>query len=289
MDIEDQEVADIEDSSDSSAVNEDGENYEDAARNLGWTPEDEFQGDPDKWIDAKEFVDRGQHMMPILKANNRRLQRELSSRDTKMSALQKKVEESDRALQALEKHYTEANKRAVENAKLQLKEELREARASGDVDEELGILDKLEELRGSDKPDKSEEPDNTGEPAADPAFEQWLQSNDWFGIDRKKTKAITRIAEDLRDDGDTTVGIDFYVKCEQILNRQTQKRNNPGKVEGVTGIHSTTTSGKSFNSLPQDAKDACLSDVDVLVGPGKRYKNTDEWKSAYAKMYYGEQ
>lgn len=32
--------------------------HETKAREMGWTPKEEFKGDPDKWVDAKDWVER---------------------------------------------------------------------------------------------------------------------------------------------------------------------------------------------------------------------------------------
>ena len=34
--------------------------YEGEAREMGWRPKEEWQGEPEKWRDAKEFVERGE-------------------------------------------------------------------------------------------------------------------------------------------------------------------------------------------------------------------------------------
>ena len=34
--------------------------YELEAREQGWKPQDEYEGDPNKWRPAKEFVERGE-------------------------------------------------------------------------------------------------------------------------------------------------------------------------------------------------------------------------------------
>ena len=36
------------------------DSYEDEARNQGWKPKDEYEGDPTKWRPAKDFVERGE-------------------------------------------------------------------------------------------------------------------------------------------------------------------------------------------------------------------------------------
>ena len=49
-------------------------NVEQEARTLGWVPQEEFKGDPNRWVDADTFVERGHTVMPILRKNNERLE-----------------------------------------------------------------------------------------------------------------------------------------------------------------------------------------------------------------------
>lgn len=270
----------------------DGEvNYETEARNLGWLPKEEFKGDESHWVDAKEFVERGKVLMPILAKNNKRLQRELLTRDAQIGTLTERLDAATAALEKLEKHYTEANKRAVENAKRQLKEELKQARADNDVDAEFEIQEKLGQLNAApvETPQKPVEKKDDA-PQLSPEFREWNSKNPWFGTDPKKTKEVMRIAEDLRDDGTDLVGIEFMEECVRILESRNKKPDNapsPSKVEGSTRQPRVST-GKSFADLPPEAKRACQEDADELVGPGKRYKTLADWQSAYAKIYFAE-
>ena len=54
MDEDIQSVVDT----DEQVVEQSVDTYEDQAREQGWRPREEYQGDPNKWRPAKEFVDR---------------------------------------------------------------------------------------------------------------------------------------------------------------------------------------------------------------------------------------
>lgn len=270
------------------------------AKEMGWVPEDQFQGDPSKWVDADEFVERGEKVMPILLANNKRLQRELSTRDTKIDTLETQLKNATTAIAKLERHYTEANRRAVETAKAELKEQLKQAREDGDVDSELDIQERLGELNRASKeadsdngdkpPVKNDKPQGT---ELSREFVSWHNDNPWFGEDKKKTKLVTRIAEDLRDEGTDLTGRAFMERCAELYEEQygegvTSHPRSSQKVEGVSNRGSGRSTGKTFADLPADAKQACWSDVDDLVGEGKRYKTQKDWEAAYAKIYFSE-
>lgn len=273
---------------------------EQTARNMGWRPQEEYKGNPEKWVSAEEFVERGEHVMPILRENNKRLQKELENTKGQINTLKQAFEESQESIKALKQHYDESTARAVEAAKRSLRDELRTARESGDTEAEFAIMDKLDELRDTERkaketPKAKEAPKkkNDSQPNADPEVTAWYEEREWFGVDKKRTKAITRIAEDLREDGNDMVGVEFLDECERILLEQEgEKEEEPerrprSKVEGTpTRGNSRSVQAKSFASLPREAQQACLEDAERLVGKNKAFKTLDEWKAEYAKTYY---
>jgi hypothetical protein len=292
-----------EDLSGLEGMNEDGESIPEEvlkeAKSLGWVPLEKFRGNKEQWVDADEFVERGKNVMPILRATNDRLRNELLTRDRKIDTLQRTLEGATTAIQRLEAHYTAANKRAVEIAKAQLKEDLKGAIEDRDVDRELEIRDKIEELRvAGDKVEPVAKPsDKKDPPSSDlsPEFKEWQDENPWYGEDKKRTKAILRIAEDLRDEGNKLVGKEFMDECLQKLEEQEADttttippQRRPSKVDTGNPAAGGPSSGKGWNSLPKEAQQACLQDAEELVGPEKRYKSLDDWKKAYTKLYFAE-
>lgn len=276
-----------------------GQDIEQEARMLGWVPEEEFKGAKDNWETAEAFVDRGKHLMPILKQNNVRLKNELLTRDQKIGTLQSQLENAQKAIERLDAHYTEATKRAVTAAKAELVEQLKQARNDGDVDAEIEVQDKLDELKASQTAAEKKEPEAKGPPTTtdlDPEFLAWNQENPWFGdttdpSNKKRTKALVRIAEDLREEGDKTQGRAFFDKCLQVMDGNSAEDastpNRAGRVEAGGGGRSGARAGaKSFASLPAEAKQACAEDIPYLVGKGKAYATQKEWETEYARIYY---
>lgn len=265
------------------------------ARALGWVPEAEFRGDKAKWSSAEQFIERADQLMPILRQNNKRLQAELLTRDAKLDTVTQQLTGALSAIDKLEKHYTEANKRAVEIARQQLKDEY----ADADPARQLEIQEELADIRERERaatatpttPAKKDTP--TYEDNTNPEFKEWSEEHkDWYGVDKKRTKTILRIAEDLKDEGETLTGRPFLDKCFALLEEQESGQSDdtpPSKVEGGTAPRqSARGGGKSWNDLPADAKQACLGDAEDLVGPNKRYKTLDEWKKRYTSIYFSE-
>lgn len=277
----------------------DQKEVEQEARKMGWRPEEEFIGDKSRWVDAETFVERGRQVIPILAQNNRKLQADLSKRDEKIVTLQEQLESAQVAIEKLEKHWTEANKRAVETAKAQLKTELKAAREDNDIDAEIAIQEKLRDLgktneeapkKETPKPEKKE-----SESDLSPEIRSWMSDNSWYGDsgDKKKTREFNRFCQDLKEDDPdmaNVFGRTFLDTALELFNESKgEKSTAADKVDSGSnrgsGGNSASGGGKSWNSLPKEAKDACLADADELVGPNKRYKKLDDWKAAYAKIY----
>jgi hypothetical protein len=278
------------------------ENFETQAREMGWVEKEQFRGDPTKWVDAKEFVERGEHFLPMLRANNKRLKDDLLTRDKEINTLKETVANVQKAMGVMQKHYDASVQQQVAQAKRDLAGQIKEAREAGDTDLEIQLLDQMSDLRETEKQAKKNAEEKKDEPekvetknATQLEFESWNRDNPWFGNannaeDRKRTKALIRIGEDLREEGDTTVGRAFMEKCMEVLNERegntttTKDRRPSSKVEGGNS-GARGTAGRAFDKLPKEAKDACHADSDRFVGQGKMYKTVAEWEEAYATSY----
>ena len=85
------------------------------AMDMGWRPKEEFQGDEDDFIEAKEFVRR----QPLFE---------------KIETQSKQIKAVSKALEALKTHYTRVEQAAVEKAITQMKSARKEALTDGDGD-----------------------------------------------------------------------------------------------------------------------------------------------------------
>src|ERR1035437_653917 len=118
---------------------------------MGWMPKEQFKGDPAKWTSAEEFVDRGKHLMPILRKNNERLVGEIEGLKTQVNQLNASLSESSGAMKDLMKFHEKATKTQVAKARSDLLAELKEAKTEGDVDAEIEATSKLSEFDAAQK------------------------------------------------------------------------------------------------------------------------------------------
>jgi len=269
------------------------------ARSMGWRPEEDWDGPPGKWLDAKTFVEKGEQILPILRANNKKMREELLTRDKDLATLRESLASANKAISALKKSYTEATKREVDIALADLREQFKQAREVGDVDLELKVkknLDTLEAKANKLEEEQDEEPEGKGKgetkPTGEmsPEFLDWQSRNKWFGNtlnpeDKARTAALVKIAERVRAEDTTLVGLPFMDKCMELLEEQERGYYKPKSKVEAGGGKGGRSSGRAWDDLPKEAKAACHADNETFVGTGKMFKTVKEWEDHYANLF----
>jgi hypothetical protein len=274
---------------------------EDQARTMGWVPQEEFKGDTGKWVDAKTFVDKGEHVLPIVKATNKRLRDDLTKTSTQVNELQAALQASQETIKALEDYHNEDVKQKVERVRKELRTQIIEAKRAGDVEAEVDLTAEMGKLDKADLASGTEEKKGNGAekrqaPPPDytknPEFISWQENNAWFGTDKARTAIAQSIAFEMRQTGNREIGRPFLDKVAEETNREIAKlsggRAATSKVEGSKGGAGGSNGGsrtKGFSDLPADAQAACDGFASRLVGKGKRHETLDAWRKSYVEQY----
>lgn len=280
------------------------------AKEMGWSPKEEWRGNPEQWIDADAFVERGETLMPLLKANNRKLTSELQATRAQLSEAQRIIAANTEAIEELKKFNTSSLRQQATAQKKELAKAIAEARRENNVEEELELTERLNEttrvLKETEDQPVVKKPKVTGQPpsgseepnpAEHPEFKAFVEENPWFNRDRRKTSLALGIAEELRADPKwkNVYGKAFFDEVVRELNETLGNGQQPpvSRVEGGAGNGTGAggngaTRGKGYSSLPADAKAACDKQASRLVGEGRAYKTIDEWRKAYAAKYFEE-
>jgi hypothetical protein len=263
---------------------------EDQAKQLGWTPQDQFRGDPEKWVDAETFVEKGKHIMPILQKNNERLQSELAALRQQQERQQQALATAQTALEDLQEKQTAQTQKAVDEARKELKAQIRIASENGDHEALAELTDQLTLMptKAEAKAPEQRAPEQIPLP---PDFVAWQNDNKWFGQDVRKTALANAVGAELRQNGSTLIGRPFWdavsAEVDKVFNpRPDPDRPGDDKVGGARN-GAGGAGGKGYSDLPADAKSACDADIRVKVGEGKRYKTAAEWRAKYAELYFG--
>lgn len=279
---------------------------EEQAKGMGWVPQEDFKGDEAKWVDAQTFVEKGEHVLPIIKATNKRLRDDLTKMNTQLGETNRALQQSQETIAALEKYHQEDVKQKVEKARAELKRQLVTAKKEGDTEAEVDLTDELTKLNAAEKVASDAEAatattkkgnGQTRPPVdytQDPIFLQWKEDNPWFGVDQAKSAIAQMITVRLRASGNTEVGRPFLDKVSAETSKELVRLGAGGgrgtsKVEGSKGGSTSGNGGsRSYSALPQEAKAACDGFNSSLVGKGRRYESVDAWRKAYAEQYFRE-
>lgn len=271
------------------------------ARELGWVPEDEFRGDKAKWKPAEEFLDYADHMLPILRENNRKLTQKISAKDQEFAKLQTTVAEQTKILKALE---ADADTRAEESIEARLaatRAALAEANRDQEFDRVAELQEtltdlKLEQRTAKTSVEKGEQqkaaPGISAEFAAE--FDAWKATNKWVddpALAAASTAIGNKIIQDAIAAGETPLkGRAFLNEVTKQMDKKFRVSGTPrgDKVDGGgegTSASSSSSAGSRYSSLPAEARRMCETQAKNKVGEGKPYKTLAAWQKRFAELY----
>lgn len=205
---------------------------EQEARASGWVPKDDFHGDPNKWVDAGEFVRRAPLFQKI----------DLQTREMK---------ELKKGLDALKAHHAQVRETEYKRAVEDLKQQKREALINGEVDEIVDIDDKIDAVKEAQRKFAQEQAveaaQATSPEVIHPEFAAWTKRNTWYNDSRPMRAFADTLGIELRESGmspsEVLRQVEIKIKEEFPHKFRNANRDKPGAVEG-----SGKGGGKSSNS-----------------------------------------
>lgn len=220
-----------------------GKDAEAQAQKHGWRPKDQWEGEPDKWISAEEFLRRGEENPRILRDRLRKME--------------KSNEETLQLMRDLMSGYRKDKERAVSDAVAKFKAERREAIKEGDVERAEALDGHIEQLQEQAKPAK-EKPEIAQIPSE---YSAWAKANPWFYTDAAMSVAARAELDIINADEDTASLAD--AEKLKLVNKamraryphkfQQAKRPSAPSVEG--GSSAPRGEGKKgWNDLPPDIR-----------------------------------
>lgn len=265
------------------------------AEALGWIPPSRFKGDPERFVDAEAYVERGETILPIVKEHNKRLERQVADLAAANAAQAATLKAATTSLAQIEERNTVAMQKAIEQTRREVKAQLAAASEAGDHAGVAELTDQLTTLNAAPEPAKPAIPPAPVAAPVDPEVAAWNAENTWFGTDKRKTALALGIAQELREGGESSTGRRFMDKVAEELDAMLAPKGETkepvSKVEGARngnggGDGGSRTGGKGYASMPADARAACDADIRKFVGPGKSYKTPEAWRARYAEIYF---
>lgn len=269
-----------------------------AAKMGGWVDGDQYQGREGKpWVPAKEFLEKGKNILPIVQKKNEELTREVVELRERVAASESAFKAQATAIAALEASHDEDTKAQVEAARAELKEALAAAHEAGDHAQIAELTGKMVDLKDAEKEAAAKKKaeiaaakGNGGMPELHPEVKAWFESHKEFISNPRKAALSNAIAAEMRQKGDKRLGKAFLddVQAEtELALAGGQKRGGDGKVESSQGGGDRGAGDeKTYSDLPADAKGICDAQAKRLVGPGRAHATVASWRKSYVSQYF---
>jgi hypothetical protein len=271
--IEGAEAAEAEPPAEEAKTADPGAQIRATAEKIGWAGKDQWNGDPNDWIDAPEFILKAAgEVLPSMRKS-------LEKANEEIAGLKAAVKTSIR-------HISKARQDGYEQRSRELQAELTQYAEAGDVENVKSVTADIVALEKQVREDGPEV-----EPAANPDFEAWKADNEWYEADPILKRRFDALCEEVMEEGYTKPKVGLKEATERLKAIFPDKfkpadarpatnpnRNGPAVVEGVTGAR--RPAGKSFSDMPREAQEACLDMVKLSNG-----KIT---KEAYVREHFAE-
>lgn len=207
--------------------------YEAEARAMGWHPQEEYNGDPAKWVDAKTFVSRGETQLPILRENARKLSQRVRQRDDENAELRQRLDDMQDSLKTMRTMMERGQEVGYQRAKAEFEAQMRQAVRDGDeaaFDRINGEMQRLDQQHDQiTKPEPAAPapapaPTNKG-PIGTPEFQSWFAENkDWVEGDPTLARAAIEAESQLRSSDDIFTEAQLWDTVTEMVQKKYPRR-----------------------------------------------------------------
>lgn len=273
------------------------------AKALGWAEKEAWRGKPEDHLDARAFLERGRHLLPVMQENNRRLLSDLNSVKSEVGGLKEALQAAQAVIKTLEASHDEDVQAQVAAARAALKEELAAASEAGDHKGIADITDKLTQLGTAESKAEVREEKNrrasdranggtqqiTGPHAAE--VQQWFKDHPQYTTDARRIALGNAITIELREKGNMKMGAAFCDEVAAEVERALGGGDAGGGVNRVAGggpSDRTNSSRKTYADLPAEVKAICDRQGTKVIGPGRAHKDAASWRASYVRQYFSE-
>ena len=225
---------------------------EQQAMEQGWVPQDEWEGDPEQWRPAKEFLDRGELFKKIEDQN-------------------RTIKEFKRALDDLKGHHAKTRETEYARAIQALKAQKIAALEDGDAAAVVKLDDQIDLVK--DAQSKLNQAAFEPQEQLNPEFTNWVDKNKWYETSQPMRAYADALGRDLAYKGlspsEVLKEVERQVRDEFPQKFRNANRDRPGAVES-----STNKGGRAGNdsvSLSDDERRVMQRFVRTGVMTEKEY------------------
>jgi len=195
----------------------------------GWVPKEEFDGDPEKFVDAGEFLRRGE------------LFRKIESQS-------KELKKTNAALAELARHNAKIREVEYQRAVEDLKAQKKTALAEGDADKVVEIDDKLDLVKDQQRQATQQAVQQAIPQEVHPELQNWMGNNPWYESNKAMRGWADARGVELAEEGKSPREV-LKTLEKEVKDRFKEKFTNPnreraGAVEGVRGRPASKSEGE---------------------------------------------
>lgn len=276
--------------------------YEKSAKIMGWRPKEEFNGDPDKWVPADQFVENSLTNSHMMAERLKFLTDRWEKMERQNSQVSTKLDEALGTVNTMTTMVRSAEERAYKRAKAELEQQRRAAVETGDTAAFDRADRQLQELTPPPEPPKPA-PAPVAQPAAqtglDPAVEAFFQRNRWYKQDHAMTGLADGTYLQSKQDNphwseeqhlqavESRVRSLFPAKFGAVSDNP--RREEPASVSGSTpnAAPRRQRNSRTFDAMPEESKRAYeryAAQIEAKrANAGDRVKSLtkEEWATMY--------
>ena len=227
---------------------------EQQAMEQGWVPQDEWEGDPDQWRPAKEFLDRGELFKKIEDQN-------------------RTIKEFKRALDDLKGHHAKTRETEYARAIQALKAQKIAALEDGDAAAVVKLDDQIDLV----KDEQSKLKQAAFQPQQEqlnPEFVNWVDKNKWYETSQPMRAYADALGRDLAykglAPGEVLKEVERQVRDEFPQKFRNANRDKPGAVEsstnkGVKGNNDVALSDDERRVMQRFVRTGVMTEKEYMV------------------------
>lgn len=254
------------------------------ARDYGWTPKDDFKGDPAKWRPATDYLDWAKSTGRLPKSQFDEFKRLFPAIRQENQSLKSELNEIKQTLNQFVEFSSKSEERAFNRARQELEARVQQAAANADPEAARVAMQELANLKPEPKVE-AKKPEPASDTKIDPVIQDWIGKNDWFTKNQTLSAFATETYGELEREkpGLSQEERLAETKRQTMLKFPEKFGINPNR-EGAAAVASPGSGGaprkkgKSYDDLPADAKRACDKFVKTIPGYTKeQYVKDYDW------------
>jgi hypothetical protein len=210
------------------------------ALSQGWVPKDDFEGDPEKWVDAGEFVRRGE------------LFRKIENQSKELKDVRK-------ALAELGKHNAKIRDIEYQRALESLKAEKKAALNEGDANKVVEIDDQIDLVKAQQRNEQAQAAQAAVPQELHPELKNWINRNGWYETTPSMRGWADARGVELAQEGKSPNEV-LSILEKEVKSRFSEKFHNPNR-DKAAAVEAPSRNRASAKADPEFE----LSDVEKQV------------------------